>query len=466
MSTGVRVGSFADRPLPGWPVSARLAGMDTGTRDTEGDRGRGGTRVLHVVTRLVVGGPTRPLLAWLDGLSREGFAPLLASGRPAAGEVPWSLPPGRIPAWVVPGLCREPSPLRDLRAFLALARAIRRLAPAVVHTHTAKAGVLGRLAALLARPAPRVVHTFHGHSLSREAGGRLAPLWTRIERALAPATDLLLAVSPRVADDLAGRLGLRTTPGILPLPVPVAPAGPAIGAPPGTAGRRVALFLGRGVPVKGLDLLARAHARAEAHRAAGEPGVAVRVVGPVDERVRSELALLLGGAKIAHLWTFAGPVNDPLPELLRADFLVLPSRSEGTPVSILEALGAGLPVLASAVGGVPDLLAASWEMAAPGRWRCVPAPPRGWLLPPDHEDAWARALAAAARDPSVVPGDPEERRRFVARTFDPRARSSELAALYRGLLGRGGGPGLREPAPAARQAPGERTARRDQAREQ
>ncbi len=431
--------------------------------------GRGGGRfpVLHVVTRLVVGGPTRPLLAWLDGLSREGFAPVLVSGRPAPGEVPWPPPTGGAPAWIVSSLCREPSPLRDLRAFLSLARAIRRLVPAIVHTHTAKAGVLGRAAARLARPVPRVVHTFHGHSLSREAGGRLAPLWTRIERGLVRVTDRLLAVSPRVADDLERRLGLTTPPAVVPLPVPVPPGGTAAGDPVRRHGRRVAVFLGRGVPVKGLDLLARAHALAEARRRRGEPGLAVRVVGPVEERVRAELDHLLAEAKISGLWSFAGPVRDPLPELCRADLLVLPSRSEGTPVSILEALGAGLPVLASAVGGVPDLLAASWETEGPGRWRTVPAPARGWLLPSGDEEAWSRALAAAAADPGAIPGNPAVRRAFVATTFDPGARAAELAALYRRLLGAGLPGGRRRvPRRGGERPAGAGAARPAQAREQ
>ncbi len=457
---GVRVGSSGGAPLLPSPGSARLAGMDGGGRAGGGEAGAPGPPVLHVVTRLVIGGPTRPLLAWLAGLAREGFAPVLATGRPAPGEVPWPLPRGSVPAWIVPGLCREPAPLRDLRAFLGLVRAVRRLRPVIVHTHTAKAGVLGRLAGRLGRPAPRVVHTFHGHSLGRAAGGRLAPLWTRIERALVPVTDRLLAVSPRVAADLRARLRLGEPPAVIPLPVPAAVPDPAPGDSPPRRGRPVALFLGRGVPVKGLDLLARAHARAEARRPRAR--FAVRVVGPVERRVRDHLDRILRRGGIASLWKFAAPVTDPVPELFRADFLVLPSRSEGTPVSVIEALGAGLPVLASAVGGVPDLLAGAWRTEGPGRWRTVAAPPRGWLLPPTDEEGWADALAAAAETPGAVPGEPAERRAFVAGTFDPRARAAELAAFYRELLGdsarpsRGTRPG--RPAPGSLRRPARRAA--------
>ena len=113
------------------------------------------------------------------------------------------------------------------------------------------------------------------------------------------------------------------------------------------------------------------------------------------------------------------------------DAVLLPSRSEGTPVSVIEALGQGLPVIASRVGGVGELLECRWERRAPGVWRTAECPPRGLLLPPGDPDAWARALGELVEGGTIVPGDPDERRHFAQSVFDPARHAYDLVSLYR-----------------------------------
>ena len=397
---------------------------------------------LHVATRLILGGPTRPIGATLAALERRGFRTALAAGRAEAGEVedlPVGAPPVRLSS-----LRRAPSPWFDPPALLALTRLVRRLRPAIVHTHTAKAGALGRLAARLAGSGAATVHTFHGHSMGRAASGRAAPLWTACERALAAgATDLALAVSPGQRDELA-RLVPRLEGRLRTVPLPLdLTAYPPLGADDAwDLGRRtrpaapdgVSLaFVGRGVPVKGLDFLARAGTRLGARNRRAAERLTIVVAGPV----APEVARAIDDERRAGSgpqWLFLGPLPNPLPVIAAAGGIVLPSWSEGTPVAVLEALALGRPVLASAVGGVPELLAADWRREGPGEWRATPAPPRGLLLPPGHVEAWAEALERFVLGPRRIPGDPVERRGFAQRVFDPRGRGDDVAALYRDLL--------------------------------
>ncbi|RMG45744.1 MAG: glycosyltransferase [Acidobacteria bacterium] len=393
---------------------------------------------VHVVTRLVLGGPTRPVLAGLERLARRGFRTVLVTGVASsheieAREILEDYPD--LPVLRLRCLVRNPAPHRDARALGTLAAAVRRLQPAVVHTHTAKAGCLGRLAAATGRRRPRVVHTYHGHSMTRAAAGALGPCWRILERLLAARTDLILALSQGQRAELARLLGPRAAARMAVLPLGCELDGGGAGSVPRVSelrppGGRLLAFLGRGVPVKGLDRLARAHARAAARWPRLLDALRILVAGPVEPGVEREVRRVLAAGGIGERWRFVGPVVRPVPFLEQVDGLVLPSRSEGTPVAVIEALGCGLPVLAAAVGGVPDLLARDWIRDGPGRWRAVRREPRGRLLPPEDTEAWAAALAGFAREPGAVPGDPLERRAFARTVFDPDRRAEDLARLY------------------------------------
>src|SRR5437016_3874407 len=153
-----------------------------------------------------MGGPALHVAYLSAGLRERGYETTLVAGTLARGEDSMSFVADELGVRVeaLPQLSREISPLKDIRAALRLARLIRRERPQILHTHTAKAGAVGRLAALLAGDArpPIVVHTFHGHVLRgyfdpvRSYGFRL------LERLLAKASTALIAVSPQVRDDL------------------------------------------------------------------------------------------------------------------------------------------------------------------------------------------------------------------------------------------------------------------------
>lgn len=409
--------------------------------------------VVHVITRMILGGPTRPVLAALSRLSDRGLNPVLVTGSPTAHELPdraaYLAAPG-LTVVELGNLVRAPSIWKDLSATIALRGAIQRLRPALIHTHTAKAGALGRIAAWLqGHDRPRAVHTFHGHSLNRASAGRTASVWRVIERALARSpTDLIVTLSPQQRGEISSLLGDRCGSKVVVLPLAFDPAmcpadhdqtrdfSGAIRRP----GDRVLAFVGRGVPVKGLSDLARAHARLRVLDDRAAQVLRVVLVGPLEPAVESSVRSLLASSGLADRWNFWGPAFNPRPVLDAVDGVVLPSHSEGTPVSILEAFSLGLPVLASAVGGVPELLSGNWSRHSAGEWRVEATTPRGLLVPAGDVDAWAAALRAFAVDPRQIPGDAEERCRFVAKTFDPEQHVADMLALYArlGVAARGG----------------------------
>ena len=170
---------------------------------------------MRVIARLNVGGPALHVAYLTSGLAERGYDTTLIAGDVAKGEESMAfVAEGQgIEVVRLAGLSRSIAPLRDLTSALRLAGEIRRVRPDVLHTHTAKAGAVGRAAALLAGGArPQVVvHTFHGHVL-RGYFPRLGTLvFTLVERMLARSTDALVAVSPQVRDDLV-EIGVAPAP--------------------------------------------------------------------------------------------------------------------------------------------------------------------------------------------------------------------------------------------------------------
>ena len=167
--------------------------------------------MLRVIARLNVGGPALHVSYLAHGLQERGYETTLVAGDVGRGEESMAFVAERAGVEVVrlPGLSRELSPVRDAVAAVHLARLIRRLRPDVLHTHTAKAGAVGRAAAILAggRRPRVVVHTFHGHVLRGYFGRAGSLVFRAIETALARVTDQLVAVSPQVRDELV-RLGV------------------------------------------------------------------------------------------------------------------------------------------------------------------------------------------------------------------------------------------------------------------
>lgn len=309
----------------------------------------GRLRVMRVIARMNVGGPALQVTGLVEGLPEGRFEHTLYAGDVGPGEVDYvALRAPGLPLTRVPGLGREPDMLGDVRALAYLVREMRAFRPHIVHTHTAKAGALGRSAAVLAR-VPAVVHTFHGHLLH----GYFPPLVTRgvvqVERGLARISTRLVAVGAQVRDDLLAA-GIGN-----PSQYAVIPPGIALPAAPSRVEARRLL----GLPADALvvTLVARLTGIKRPERFL-ELAVLLRTRHP-----DAVFALCGEGELFEQLRRQAGPNTVFLGwkadvETVHAatDVAVLTSDNEGTPVSLIEAALCGVPAVAPDVGSVSEVV--------------------------------------------------------------------------------------------------------------
>jgi len=291
---------------------------------------------------------------------------------------------------VLDDLSRKISPLRDARAVLRLARLIRQERPTILHTHTAKAGAVGRLAAVLAGRArpPIVVHTFHGHVLRGYFNRVLTLGFRTLERMLARVTTKLIAVSPEVRDDLV-RLGVAPASkfAIVRLGIELDQRVGGRNAARAETRRVLGLggdpfvvgWVGRMTAVKRTDLVMRAF------RALVDRGVDARLLLVGDGPDRDHLERLAHELGVTKRCLFLGYQEDVARFYDAIDVLFLPSVNEGTPVSVIEALAAERPAVATRVGGTPDVIRDGID---------------GFLVDSADPDALADRLAELAHDPS------------------------------------------------------------------
>jgi glycosyltransferase involved in cell wall biosynthesis len=317
--------------------------------------GKARLRVLRVITRLNVGGPARQALYLNRVLPERGIASELIRGLvdPSEGELS---PPIETKNICVPALRKTVNPVRDAAAYRAVAGHIRRTRPDIVHTHMAKAGTIGRIAARR-NDTPVVIHTFHGHVLEGYFSPARNQVYLRIERLLARSTDVLVAVSPAVRDELLSLgIGRPSQWRVIPLGLELQELLDARISPL-EARRRLGLpedgplvgIVGRLVPIK--DHATFLRAAAAVSRSRPDAHFVIAGGGELSERLEAEASDLLPGR--CH---FVGWVLD-LPSLYAAlDVVVLTSRNEGTPVALIEAAAAGKPAVATDVGGVSDVV--------------------------------------------------------------------------------------------------------------
>jgi glycosyltransferase involved in cell wall biosynthesis len=309
-------------------------------------------RVMRIIARMNVGGPALQVTALADGLDPERFEQRLLVGHVDEGEADYlTLRAPQVEAVRVAGLGRSPDPTGDARALATITRQIRDFRPDIVHTHTAKAGVLGRSAAILGGAKTRV-HTFHGHLLHGYFSPRVTRAVVEVERAYARRTTRLVAVGRQVRDELlAAKIGRPEQYAIVPPGVQL-PTPPARGAARSMLGVPVdaptVAFVARLTQVKRPDRFADvarlvADAVPDAHFVvAGE--------GDLLEDLRTRLAPL---GDRAHLVGFRSDVETIY---AAADVTVLTSDNEGMPVSLIEAATIGCPAVTTDVGSAGEVV--------------------------------------------------------------------------------------------------------------
>ena len=377
-------------------------------------------RLIHrVIARLNVGGPAMHVANLARSLDDGPWRTRLIAGRveDTEGDMAYYADQRGVRVTYVPAMSRSIHPMRDLRTLLHLYRVFRDERPDIVHTHTAKAGTLGRLAAIFAQ-VPVRVHTYHGHVL----GGAYFSRWktrvfVEIERQLARLTHRLVVLTEGQAHEMAERLAIapRDRFAVVPLGLELdrflsvdreARRGPAR-AEMGIEEEELALgIVGRMVPIKNHELYF------EAIAAVARSGRPVRgVVVGAGEREAS-LRRYAAEAGVADRIVWLGWRRDVEQIYPAMDALLLTSHDEGTPVAVLEALTSGTPVVARDVGGVAEVLRGAGV---------------GHVVPKEAgADAWARVF----EDDAALGRIDAERRAAVADAFSVERLARDLAGLY------------------------------------
>jgi len=402
-----------------------------------------GTRsILRVITRLNIGGPAHQAVLLSHTLNHDKWKTLLVIGKPDPTEAEASDLLDRYPCrWIkLPHLRRSLHPIRDLVAGWQLLLILWREKPAILHTHTAKAGSLGRSAGLLYRWTTRrpltMIHTFHGHIFE----GYFHPLASRffcaIERWLACRTDCLIAVSAAVKQDLlAHGIGPASKIRVVQLGLNLDPLFSIQNhALPTDSSIRIGV-IGRLVPIKNHALFFQAIHRLISQGAVSE--LEVMVVG--DGELRPWLEALCQSLGIDRWVRFTGWQRDLRSVYAGVDLICLTSRNEGTPVSLIEALAAAKPVIATNVGGVRDVVSATGLQATPnphnGRFQICE---HGLLVPPDDPEGLAEALLFLIHQPSMRLQMGQAGRAFVRDRFSFHRLVRDLEDLYDASLVRNG----------------------------
>ena len=386
----------------------------------------GPIRILRVIARLNMGGPAIHVANLAAGLEDRGYRTTLVAGSLARGEDSMAFLAERLGIRVVgvPELQREVSLLDDARSVRRVASIIRDVRPHILHTHTAKAGAIARAAATLgsgkARP-PIVVHTFHGHVLKGYFDPARTAVFRQVERHLARSSDVLVAVSPEVRDELAAQgVAPREKFAVIRLGIPLEERlgdetadldyRRLYGIPPETF---VVGWVGRMTGVKDTGAVL------EIVRAARELGVDAVLVMVGDGPDRERLEQLAHDLGIARATYFVGYQSEVAGYYRLFDVFLLPSVNEGTPVSAIEALASGTPVVATRVGGVPDVVRDGLD---------------GFLVEPGDVEGAAERLAILAADPALRARLGESGRARVLERYSVARLVDDVDRLYCSLL--------------------------------
>jgi glycosyltransferase involved in cell wall biosynthesis len=373
-------------------------------------------RVCHIITQLELGGAQKMAMYAAGLLDRSRFEAELIAG--PGGLLDEEARRLGIPFHVAPSLGRPVSPWRDARALFELTRLLRRIRPDIVHTHSSKAGILGRWAATLAG-VPHIVHSVHGYGFHPGQGRAARWLFVTLERVTSRlATSVVILVSrANLRTGLDLELFDRRRAALIRYGVRLSEFGPA--AAPRAGGTPLTVgMIGCLKPQKApLDFVAVA-ARVRNAQPALPP---VRFVLVGDGVLRPEVEAAISRSGLQDCVTLAGWRRD-IPDLLRSfDVLLHTSRWEGLPCVFLEAMATGLPIVATDVDGAPDIIAEGVT---------------GHLLKPGDVEGLAGRCIDLLRDAALRRRMGEEAlRRVHPWALESMVRQKEL--LYEGLVREG-----------------------------
>src|SRR6185369_17001601 len=403
-------------------------------------------KIVRIIARLNVGGPAKHVTWLTAGLQDANYRSLLVAGSVPPGEedMGYFADEAGVKPVYIPEMSREIS-LKDAVSVWKLFRLFLRERPDIVHTHTAKAGTVGRAAGILYRwltPGTLVgkpreckfVHTYHGHVFHSYYGRNRTRLFLMIERLLARMiTDRLIVISKQQSVEIGEkfRVGRRGQLKVIPL-------GLDLGLFADHASRRAKFrqelcvpdhtiligIVGRLTEIKNHQMFLNVAARLKAIDPACRRQGAVRFIVIGDGGLRETLEWEKQALGLEKDVIFVGGRKDPEYFYPALDVVALTSRNEGTPLTLIEAMANARPVVATSVGGVVDLLG---EVVEDGPYQVCR---RGIAVPADDEEAFVAALSRIIRDRSLRHELGEAGLEFVEVNYSKERLFEDIKGLY------------------------------------
>jgi glycosyltransferase involved in cell wall biosynthesis len=404
-------------------------------------------KVLRIIARLNVGGPARHVV-WLSaGLKDRGYETLLVAGVPPEGEddMSYVAAAAGVEPTILPEMSREISS-RDLITAWKLYRLMLRERPSLVHTHTAKAGGVGRAAGIMYRwltPSTLIgrpreccfVHTYHGHVFHSYYGPLKTKLFLLIEKMLARMTDRIIVISEQQRREINEdfHLGQREQFAVIPLGIDLNVYADSQARRPKLRGEISAGdndlligIVGRLTEVKNHELFLEAAALL---KKTSTQRLKFLVIG--DGTRRSKIESQARQLGISNDVVFLGTRDDPENFYPALDVVALTSLNEGTPLSVIEGMANSRPVIATAVGGVVDLLGQEVE-ACDGYTICE----RGLGVQSGDAQGFANGMKRLIDDASLRDELGARGREFVLTNYSKERLLNDIAHLYADLLGK------------------------------
>jgi glycosyltransferase involved in cell wall biosynthesis len=398
-------------------------------------------KILRIIARLNVGGPARHVVWLTENLNDDEFESVLIAGTVPKGEesMNYFAEEHGVKPVFIEEMSRELSP-KDIVSLIKIFREIRRHRPDIIHTHTAKAGTIGRTAALLYKlltPGAsnvKVVHTFHGHVFHSYYGKLKTRIFVTIEKLLARlATDAIVVISPQQFREIHQDFGVGRADRF-----EVIPLGIDVDAFDGSDAKRQSLraeigatadeilvgFVGRLTEIKDVSLYLQVATLIRGQ--ADPPRMRFVIVG--DGHLRQELEREATGLDLGDSTVFLGNRTDTDVIYAGLDVVALTSLNEGTPLSLIEAMSAGRPVISTMVGGVRDLLGET--VSEQGGFRICE---RGIGIDGRSPDDFANGLIYLAKDEKLRERLAEAGRAFVRETYSKERLAADISHLYRKL---------------------------------
>jgi glycosyltransferase involved in cell wall biosynthesis len=409
-------------------------------------------KIVRIIARLNVGGPAKHVVWLTEGLRNAGYESVLVAGTVPAGEddMGYFAEDSGVAPVFIPEMSREIS-IKDFLTVWKLFRLLCRERPDIVHTHTAKAGTVGRIAGLLYRWSTlgafigkrrpcKLVHTYHGHIFHSYYGAIKTGFFLFIERLLARvATDRIVVLTEQQGVEIHDRfrvggkeqfavirLGLdinqfaesHTKRSILRDQFEVQPHEMLVG------------IVGRLTAVKNHELFLKAVSEFK-QAAVNSQERRVRFIIIGGGGLRDELQQLAENLGLGTDVIFAGNRSDPENFYPALDVVALTSKNEGTPLTLIEAMANGRPVIATAVGGVVDLLG---NPQPPDQTTAYVVCQRGISAPVNSAKAFAMGLDRLVDDEALRHALAESGREFVAQNYSKQRLLDDVNSLYLELM--------------------------------